>query len=537
MKSRSRYLTYIAVIVSVSLLVGAGLAALQPGQWWIGWAGFSALLALGLAALAAAWRWSGGGRSMAWMIGLALALRLAAGVGTYLALPVNGYDVPDDKAGYVFTDAHRRDDQAWDLAQSGKPLSAAFDKTYYTDQYGGLLAMSALTYRIFSPDTHRPLIMVLLASLVAALSIPFLFRAARLLWNDHLSTFAAWLSVLYPESVLTGGAQMREPFLLTFIAVALWGFARWLQEKDHTAWVPIGIGLIGMLLVSPSISLGMLVLLGVWLWSRGEHRKLPWQAWAAGGAVLLLAMLFLAWSVSRSHDFSAASPVGIVLNWFRESVKWVIYELERGSGQIQGLFLSMNPLAQFLFVIGYGVAQPVLPPAFFEPTTLTWHIIAILRAVGWYAILPLLLYAPIAAWKAREPADRRTWLWLSVFSWAWIVICAIRAGGDQWDNPRYRLIFFGIQALVSGLAWASWRERRSAWLPRIAGLELLCVLLFGQWYVARYYRIGIHLPIRLVLALSLGCVVIVFGGGWLWDRLRGRRRQSPPKSTGYNSEV
>ncbi len=537
MKLRGPLLRYIVVILVVALLVGAGLAAIQPGSWWIGWIGFSALLALGLAALAGVWRWAGGERRVAWMIGLALALRLAAGVGTYLALPVNGYDVPDDKAGYVFTDAHRRDDQAWELAQSGKPLTAAFDKTFYTDQYGGLLAISALTYKIFSPDTHRPLMMVLLASLVAALGIPVLLRAAQLLWNDRLAAFAAWLSVLYPESVLTGGAQMREPFLLTFIAVAVWGFARWLQEKDRTAWIPVGIGLVGTLLVSPGISLGMLVLFGGWLWARGEHRKLPWSAWAAGAAILLVGVLFLAWSVSRSHDFSAASPIGVVLNWVRESVKWVIYELERGSGQIQGLFLNMNPVAQFLFVIGYGIAQPVLPPAFFEPTTLTWHIIAVLRAVGWYAVLPLLVYAPIAAWQAKEPASRRTWLWLAAFSWAWIVICAIRAGGDQWDNPRYRLIFFGIEALIAGFAWASWREQRSAWLPRIAGLELLCVLLFGQWYVARYYLIGIHLPIRLVLALCLCFVVMVFGGGWLWDTLRGRRGQSSPKRTGYNSEV
>jgi 4-amino-4-deoxy-L-arabinose transferase-like glycosyltransferase len=507
------------------VILGAALAAIEPGTGWVGWIGFSVLLALGLAALIAAWRWSGGTRSMAWMIGLALALRLAAGAAAYLALPVNGYDEPDDRAGYIFTDAHRRDDQAWELAQSGRPLSAAFDKTFYTDQYGGLLAMSALTYKVFSPDAHRPLMVVALAALVAALGIPFLFQAARLLWQERLAAVAAWLSVLYPESVLTGGAQMREPFLLTFIAVALWGFAIWLHNADHKAWIWIGIGLLGMLLVSPGIGLGMLVLLGGWLWSRGEHRRLPWPVIVAAAAILLIGVLFLAWSVSRQSDFSSTSPVGLVLNWFRDSVKWVIYQLEQGSGQIQRLFRRMNPLAQFFFVVGYGIAQPVLPPAFFEPTTLTWRIIAVLRAVGWYALLPLLLYAPIAAWQTKEAAPRRTWLWLSLFSWAWIAICAVRAGGDQWDNPRYRLIFFAVEALAAAFAWTSWRERRSAWLPRIAGLELVCVLLFGQWYLARYYLIGIHLPVAVVVAVSLSLVVLIFLGGWLWDSLRARRRQ------------
>ncbi len=463
---------------------------------------------------------------MAWMIGLALALRLGTGVATYLALPVNGHNVPDDKAGYVFTDAHRRDDQAWELAQSGRPLYAAFDKTYYTDQYGGLLAASALTYKIFSPDVHRPLIIVLLASLTAALAVPFLFRASALLWNERIAAVASWLFVLYPESVLTGGAQMREPFLLCFIAMALWGFARWLQDRGRQGSVWMGAGILGMLLVSPAIALGTVVLLGGWLWSRGEHRRLPWSVVVFAGGILLLGILFLAWSVSRQNDFSAASPVGLILNWFRGSVKWVIYELERGSGQIQNVFSKLNPVAQFLFVIGYGIAQPVLPPAFFEPTTLTWHLIASLRALGWYLLLPLLLYAAIAAWRSNEPRQRRTWLWISTFSWAWILISAIRAGGDQWDNPRYRLIFFGIQALAAAYAWTAWRERGDAWLPRIVGLEILCVLVFGQWYVARYYRVGIHLPIMVVLALSLTLAVLILLGGWAWDFFRARRTQA-----------
>src|SRR5512140_1041823 len=129
------YLRKYAFLLLLAMTVGAALAAFQPGAWWIGFLGLSALALLGLVVLVAAWRWAGGTRSMAWMIGLALFLRLAAGVGTYLALPVNGYNVSDDKAGYVFTDAHRRDDQAWELAQSGKSLLGAFDKTYYTDQY------------------------------------------------------------------------------------------------------------------------------------------------------------------------------------------------------------------------------------------------------------------------------------------------------------------------------------------------------------------------------------------------------------------
>lgn len=520
----SKDLTY---IIPASFISGAGIAALQPGQYWIGLLGFTALFLPGYMAMIATWRWAGGGRALARMMGLALLLRLAAGIAVYIALPLNGHNEPDDKAGYVFTDAHRRDDQAWELANSSKPLWSAFDKTFYTDQYGGLLALSGLTYRTLSPDVHRPLLIVLLAALTAALGVPFLYKATRLLWNEQLAFVSGCLFSFYPESVLTGGAQMREPFLLTFIAVAFWGFSVWLNQNQRGGWWWVGIGMIGMLLVSPGMALALLVIFGVWLWLRGERNRLPWQILAILGGVFLIGLLILAWSLSRQYDFGGGSPAGFLLNWFRASVKWVIYLLERGSGQIQNVFSKLNPLMQFMFVVGYGIAQPVLPPAIFAPTTLTWHIIGIFRSLGWYVILPLLIYAPLAAWRTTPGRERRLWLWFSFFSWSWILICAIRAGGDQWDNPRYRLIFFGFEALVAGYAWLRWREHQDAWLPRIALLEIICLLLYGQWYLARYYLIGIHFPIMVVLSLSLLLTTIIIPGGWLWDRWRAKKARVP----------
>jgi hypothetical protein len=522
---RTKYLQLkdIYLTAPASLILGAAYAALQPAPTWTSWFGFSALFFLGSAALLAAWRYAGGGKNLAWMMTLALVLRLIAGIGTYIALPINGYNVPDDKAGFVFTDAHRRDDQAWDLAISNKSLLAAFDKSFYTDQYGGLLAVSSLAYRIFSPDAHRPLLIAALAALCAALGVPFLFKATNVLWDERIAFFSLWIYVLYPESVLTGGAQMREPFLLTFMAISFWGFAQWLQLHNQNWWYWIGAGMVGMLLISPGIALAVLVFLGGWLWLRGERARLSWRVIAAAGSVILIGVLFLAWSLSRQHDFSAASPLGIILNWFRDSVKWVIYQLERDSGQIQNVFSKMNPLAQFIFVVAYGIAQPNLPPAFLEPTTLTWHIIAIYRSIGWYLILPLLLYFPFAAWRSPGGPERRTWLWLATFTWIWILICAVRAGGDQWDNPRYRLIFLGTQAWAAGYAWHFWREHHDAWLPRIAVLEVMCVLLFGEWYLARYYLIGIHLPIMVMLSISMFFVAAILGGGWLRDHWQARK--------------
>ena len=518
MQTRKLFLKDLMAILPVSLVLGAGLASLEAGAWWIGWLGFSALFILGLAALVAAWRWAGAGKALAWMVGLALFLRLAAGVGVYLALPVNGHDSPDDKAGYVFTDAHRRDDQAWQLASSGKPLWTAFDKSYYTDQYGGLLAFSAATYALLSPDAHRPLLIILLASLVAALGLPFIYKATRLLWDDRLALAAGWLFVLYPESILTGGAQMREPFLLTFIAMALWGFADWLKQGGRRGWIWMAVGFVGLLMVSPAIALAAFLILAVWVYLRGDHKRIPWQILAAIAVVFVLALFILSWSLNRNHDFGAASPVGVILDWFRNAVKYDTYRLERGSGWIQSLFRKMSTSQQLLFAITYGILQPVLPAAFIEPTTLTWKIIAILRAVGWYAILPLMIYSLIAAWRSPQGVERRTWLWVSIASWLWILLCSIRGGGDQWDNPRYRLILFPFEALAVGYAWTWWRAHRDAWLPRVAVLELLAVLIFLQWYLSRYYHLGGQIPFYLMIGLIVLVGVAIIGGGWLWDR-------------------
>jgi hypothetical protein len=513
------------LILPAAALTGAALEAIQPGQFWRGWLAFSVLMALGLLALVWAWRWAGTGKLLAWMVGLSLLLRLGAGVAAYLALPLDGHDAPDDKAGFVFTDAHRRDDQAWELASSGKPLWAGFDRGFYTDQYGGLLVTSALTYRLLSPDAHRPLLILTLAALTAALGVPFVVKSTALMWNARLGAFTGWLFVLYPESVLTGGAQMREPFLLTLIAMAFWGFARWVSGGRTSSLWWMAVGLAGMLLVSPAMALVFLVVCAGWLWLKGGRVRPPWPLLATAGSLFVIGLFILAWSLSRRTDFAGGSPIAIVLNWLRSSVSFVIYELERGSGQIQNVFSKLNPFLQFLFVVGYGITQPVLPPAFLAPTTLTWHVIAAFRALGWYLILPLLLYAPFAFWRYEPPGGgRRIWLWLLSFCWIWIIICAVRAGGDQWDNPRYRLIFFGFTALVAGYAWYMWRDKRDPWLPRIVALEVVCLLLFSQWYLARYQRIGIHLPIMVVLGLNLASVLVIVAGGWLWDRRAVRTR-------------
>jgi len=504
----------------LSLLTGGWLASVQKGAWWIGWLSFSALLLLGGLVLLATWRWAGGSRPLAWLIALAFLLRLVSGVALHLLLPVFGYADVDDRAGYVFTDAHRRDVQAWELASSDRWITAAFSKEFYSDQYGGLLAFSALIYRYLSPDAHRPLLLVLLSALVAAVGVPFLWQGVVLLWGQRLAVLSAGIFALYPESVLLGSSAMREPYLLTGSALLFWGFAAWQKSmRRRSAVWGMALALCGMILISPAAALANLLLLAGWLYFARERTRFSWGLAVGMLAVLLVVVLVLSWALNRQGNLSADTPLGVLGNFLREAVKWDVYQLERGSGWVQKLFDEMPSFLRLPFVVIYGIFQPVLPAVAIEPAIPIWRLIGVFRAVGWYVLLPFLVFALVAV--NRPSPDRTVWRWLLLFTWVWIVLVALRGGGDQWDNPRYRTMFLLWQALLAGVAWLRWREQSLPWLGRIFLMEAIFLFFFTQWYLSRYYHLGGRLPFGwMVVSILVGWLLVIVQGVWSARRKR-----------------
>ena len=522
--------SHLPIILS-SLALGAGLSAIQPGNFLLGWLIFSFLFLLSFYVLRFAHRWSGGGRSLAIAIALAFLLRLALGAIFYLALPLQPDAADDHRNGYIYTDAYRRDLQSWELAQSDQPILSAFNKNYYSDQYGGLLAINASAYRYLSPDAHRPLLPILLAALTAALGIPFLWKSASRLWGERVASVAVWVYALYPESILLGSSQMREPFLMMFMAMALWGFVSWQtagldtpHEKhaglldQRSSWLWLALGFLGMLLLSPAIALLTLVLFAGWTFVQREHGRVSWTALLVTGLVFIAGLYLLAWGLEREQPFGS-SPIGIVMNFARDAVKWDTYQLERGSGWVQKLFSEMPEGLHPLFVMIYGLTQPVLPAAFVEPTTLTLRLLGIFRALGWYALVPLMFYAPFAATRSEAGEKRRLWYWLIALVWIWSIVAALRGGADQWDNPRYRAILIVVQALVAGFAWVN----RDRWLARWILVEVVFLVFFTQWYASRYYQLGGQIPFGVMVAIIFAFAALILGGGWWRDRRRVRR--------------
>ncbi|HHH82170.1 MAG TPA: hypothetical protein ENL35_04195, partial [Chloroflexi bacterium] len=150
---------------------GAALLVLLDGAGATlgGWFGYAVVLAVGASILWGGYHWIAqepGSRSALAPAVIAWAVRLVVGLTLLRALPLFGYDEAPQQAGYVFRDAFHRDRRAWELAQAGQPLQA-FGDASGTDQYGGLLFLSAGLYRILGFGVHRPM---LVAGLGAAVS-------------------------------------------------------------------------------------------------------------------------------------------------------------------------------------------------------------------------------------------------------------------------------------------------------------------------------------------------------------------------------
>jgi hypothetical protein len=290
-----------------------------------------------------------------------------------------------------------------------------------------------------------------------------------------------------------------------------------------------------MLLFSPAVAVFTLILFAGWIIFSSERASISWRLILTFAVVFMIGLFALSSSLNRKGIFDAASPMSVLNDWIQLSVRWNVYQIERESGWVQKLFDEMPEGMRLPFVAGYGILQPVLPAALVVPTIPIWKTIYILRALGWYALLPLMILSlvagsnsgrgrPALTTEGRVVAKRTLFVWLALLAWIWILLAALRGGGDQWDNPRYRTLLFACQALVAGYVWIWWRETRSPWFLRVIACEVVFLLVFTQWYASRYFYVGGQLPFAVMIALIAGLWGIIVAGGWWLDRLRAQPR-------------
>jgi len=244
-----------------------------------------------------------------WAAVVALGLRLIIGIGLFLGLPEFGYpDSIPHQAGYIFQDAYSRDTDAWNLARSEEPLTSAWQDSELNDQYGGLLFMSAAIYRGLSPEIRRPMLVLLLSATIGSLVVFFTWSFTHQRLGIKAATFASWVVALYPEAVLLGASHMREPFLITALALALTGYIQWRASDRRSGICFILTGFALALLVSPPYTFILLaVLFGAWVWEgRGEgERKALIISAAVFLGIIAVVLTLRAWSRIEGRPDSA----------------------------------------------------------------------------------------------------------------------------------------------------------------------------------------------------------------------------------------
>ncbi len=434
----------------------------------------------------------------------AILFRLSLGVTWYTALPVAGYDTEVQQSGYVMEDAFNRDAAAWDLAKSDQSLLFAFQGFSSTDQYGGLLFLSAAIYRYLAADIHLPLLIVLLSATVSGLAVLFTWACAQRIWGKRIASIAAWGVALYPEAALLGSSQMREAFTVFLVPLALYGLLRW-REKRKLANIillaaPIALSVPITWAFTPSL---ILILVLVYL-ALSEWKILrSWKSWAVIAVILVLVVIALNFVVNV-QDL-----------WLVQSAKWQTYISANASGWIARQFDRLPIYGQIPFLVIYGVFRPILPAALVDTGPTIWAAIGIWRAMGWTLLLAMLVYASYLAFKYKE------WLRvpgaLLISSWIVTIAASYRGGGDLWDSPRYRSAFAAIQVLLASWAWVRYQETKDPWLRRaVVGIALM-VVWFIPWYLRRYTAFDWPI-VELYQVIGLGIVSAVLFVFWDWLR-------------------
>jgi len=512
-------------------LVLAGISA--RFQSLLGWASFFWVSALAALLLLGGWRALRGEHPPVWLLHLlvgAALLRLALGAFWYLALPAWGYASPPEQAGYVMADAHERDQAAWELANSGKPLASAFRGAYHrADQYGGLLYLSAAVYRYLGGQTHQPLLIVVLAAAFSSLAVLFTWALAQRAWSEGTARLAAWGLALYPEALLLGSSQMREAFLMALVAAAFWGLMRAAQRRSLNSLGWVLAALLICLPFSPPVAgmlLALLALQALFIAKIGAARIGAFD----GGFVrqfasrrrnllillgLALLILLAIWLTLRQlAPEVGANPLALLQWWLKKTAEWQAHLSQRASGWVQKIFRNTPDWMNVPLLLIYGVAQPFLPAALGDLSGApVWRGIAIWRALGWTLLLPLLLYAPLRAWR-RNGAKRSIARGLSLAVWLVILLASFRSGGDLWDNPRYRVVFAGTQLALAAWAWSAPRRLPDPWLRRVLVGLAFVLAWFVPWYLRRYtplqWPVG---DLFKTLGLGLACACLY----WIWD--------------------
>jgi len=509
--TRDILLSFAASLV-ISLVTAVFLSKPFFSAWYGSWLLLWLCFFLGLKI----WRFFHGGRLLAALMLVTFFSRLFLGLFTYTALPQIGFDNDVENAGYAYSDAYNRDTQALVWARREGPLTAIFTSDESPDQYGGLLFLSASLYHFFSVDQPRPLLTTIMAAMTMTAGLAFLYDAIKRRWGARVALVAAWFYALYPESVLLGSAQMREPFLIGLFSIAFWAVVTWREKTGQKL-----LFLILPMVVSIAISLPFGVILSGLLLMFGF---VDWLSEQTSPRIRNIGIVVLAF----------AGVIALVAGWMwvKPTIYYDAFMTRASSGNMTVLLERMGEKWHIPFVTIYGLTQPFLPGALTDESLPFWRATAIIRALGWWFVIPFIPYGFFAVWKAKPRSDRWSLVFIVLALGAWTLVSSIRAGGDLWDNPRYRALLIPWFALLIGWCWQHIRQGHLAWFLRWVGVMLVFFSVFFLWYMYRYQVIKDYIGFfDMIRVIVVGSAVII-STGLLWDGYKWLRSRRVPTLPG-----
>ena len=211
------------------------------------------------------------------------------------------------------------------------------------------------------------------------------------------------------------------------------------------------------------------------------------------------------------------------LRWILDAGKWDATLALTSSGWIQQIFSQIPEFLHLPFITIYGLLQPVLPAAIVEPSIPVWKFIGIFRSLGWLILSSLFLYGFVFIFRSKEKSKQKEWIIFFVMIAFWIFLSSLRAGGDMWDNPRYRLSLLVPISLFLGASTSFAIQTKDHWLWRIFAGQFVLNVFFLQWYISRYTNIWGKLDFPVMIGLILLINALIFGQGIYQDIRKNRK--------------
>jgi hypothetical protein len=209
--------------------------------------------------------------------------------------------------------------------------------------------------------------------------------------------------------------------------------------------------------------------------------------------------------------------IGLVsVQWLAKSSQWDSALLVMESGWVETIIHKIGKQYRLPFATIYGFFRPLLPAAFIETSIPIWKITTIIRSISWYMVIPVLLYGFVFGLRTyKEDKGKHLILWVLIM--VWILLSSLRAGGDQWDNPRYRINLFVLIAVYLAETLDYLIRHKDHWFTRIIIAIFVFIAFFLYWYINRYINTFAQINFYLMIGLILISTAILFISGLVYE--------------------